>query len=125
MPYYLYQNPETKEVKEIWQGMNETHTYMEDGKPWQRIFTSPNTCIDGVLSNVSQQKFVEKTANMKGTVGDILDYSAELSERRAERNGGTDPVKKKHFEEYKQKVGKKHLADVPKKIETKSAIIEF
>ena len=48
----------------------------------------------------SANNYVEKTANMKGTVGDLLDYSAELSERRAEVNGGVDPVKQKSLENY-------------------------
>jgi hypothetical protein len=62
---------------------------------------------------------------MKGTYGDLLDYSAELSEKRASKDG-EDPLKRKYFEEYKKKRGgKKHLKDVPKKIETKNYKIEF
>ena len=54
-----------------------------------------------------------------------MDYSAELSEKRAALNGGEDPIKRKHFDNYEKKTGKKHLKDKPKKIETKNATIEF
>ena len=43
---------------------------------------------------------------MKGTFGDMMDYSSELSQKRAEKAGGIDPVKKKHFENYEKAVGK-------------------
>mgnify|MGYP003634096200 FL=1 len=125
MAIYLYQNPETEEVKEIWQGMNDVHEYFEEDKKWQRLFTKPYASVDGVLSNVSQSQFLEKTSKMKGTVGDMLDYSAELSEKRSEANGGTDPLKKKHFADYKKEVGKDHFSDRPNKIETKTATIDF
>jgi len=63
---------------------------------------------------------------MKGTYGDLLDYSSELSEKRAEQAGGVDPLKRKYFDEYKKKTGgKRHLKDVPKKVDTKNATIEF
>ena len=55
---------------------------------------------------------------MKGTVGDALDYSAELSAKRAESNGGEDPIKRKAFKDYEKSVGKKHLSDKKKTIGT-------
>jgi hypothetical protein len=63
---------------------------------------------------------------MSGKYGDLLDYSSELSDRRAALAGGEDPLKRKYFNDYKKKTnGKKHLKDMPKKIETKGATIEF
>jgi hypothetical protein len=58
-------------------------------------------------------------------VGDVLDYSSELSEKRAQVNGGEDPIKKKAFNDYEKNVGKKHLSDKKKTIETSKVIIDL
>jgi hypothetical protein len=50
---------------------------------------------------------------MKGTYGDMLDYSKELSIEREERLG-YDPVKQEYFKKYEKEVGKKHVEDKPK-----------
>lgn len=110
MPLYPYKNPKTGEVKDIFQGMNDEHIYSEDGVEWKRVFLSPNASIDTKADPFSQDDFRERTGAKKGTVGDMLDYSAEMSEKRAEKCGGVDPVKKKYFDEYaKKRGGKRHL----------------
>lgn len=119
MPLYLYKNPKTGETKEVLQGMNDKHEYFEDGVEWKRIFTSPNASIDTKVDPSNKNKFIEKTGNMKGTLGEMMDYSEELSKERAKSSdNGEDPVKRKHFDEYERKVGKKHLSDKKKTIET-------
>lgn len=119
MPIYLYKNPKTGEIKEVVQLMNEKHEFIEDGVEWKRVFTSPNASIDTKVDASDKNKFIEKTGNMKGSLGDLLDYSSELSEERAKRSeSGEDPVKRKHFDEYEKRVGKKHLSDKKKTIET-------
>lgn len=124
MPIYLYTNDETGEVKEVLQSMNEEHVYSEDGVQWRRIYTIPTASIDTRIDPFSSNEFVRKT-NKKGTLGEVMDISAELSEKRAEKTGGEDPVKRKAFSDYEQKVGKKHLLDKPKVIETPRVKIEF
>ena len=47
----------------------------------------------------------------------------ELKEEITEL-GGT-PVKRKHFDKYEKNVGKKHLDDTPKVIETKNVKVEL
>lgn len=124
MPLYLYLNERTGETKEILQSMNDVHSYEEEGVAWKRVFTIPQTSIDTKIDPNSSKDFVRAT-NKKGTIGDIMDLSAELSDKRAEKEG-TDPVKQKHFEDYKKKNnGKKHLLDRPKVIESSVAKIEF
>ena len=50
----------------------------------------------------------------------------ELSEKRAAQSAtGEDPLKRKYFDNYEKKNGKKHLADKPKSIETKNVKIDF
>ena len=108
---YLYENPKTGEIKEVPQGMNDPHVYSEGGIEWKRVFTIPCATIKGSADPFNQQSFVEETGSKRGTVGDMLDYSRELSEKRAQRNGGVDPIQSKFFKDYQKRVGKKHLND--------------
>jgi len=125
MPIYVYKHPTEERYEEIVQGMDDDHTFSEEGVEWQRIFLSPNAAISNSPDPFSSNSFLEKTANMRGTVGDMMDYSAELSEKRAERTGGEDPLKRKHFKDYEKLVGKKHVEDKSKSIENKDIKIDF
>lgn len=101
MPIYLYKNPVTGKVKEIVQRMNDDHVYEENGVQFERLFTNPSARINESIDTA--QKFVEKTANMRGTLGEIWDYSQELSDKRAREHGGEDPMRKKAEESYSKK----------------------
>jgi hypothetical protein len=105
------------------------HYKGENGKEdfWERIYDLPQVNIGNAKADpFNKQSFIDKTGNMKGSYGDMLDYSTELSEKRAAKVGGEDPLKRKYFDEYKKKTGgKKHIKDAPKKIVTKNATIEF
>lgn len=103
MPIYLFKNPKTGKVVSVFQQMNEDHTYSQDGIKYERVFTVPNAQIDADIDLDSSEKFVEKTGRMKGTLGEIWDYSQELSNKRAEKNGGIDPVRQKAEEKYSKK----------------------
>ena len=71
--------------------------------------------IDTNIDPNSRQDFLEKTRNKAGTLGEMMDRSAELSEKRKELNGGTDPVQTKYFENYsKKRKGLKHQNDPSK-----------
>ena len=126
MPIYIFKHPETEEYKEVIQTMNEEHIYIDEfGLEWKRVFTIPNATIDTKDDAWNHNRFVEKTGKMKGTVGDMLDYSSELSAKRAESNGGEDPVKRKAFDDYEKQVGKKHMSDKKKTIETSKVRIDL
>lgn len=126
---YQFRNTKTQEIVEVSMPMKEYKHYMgENGDEdfWERIYDLPQVNIGNAkVDPFDNNMFVDKTGKMKGKYGDLLDYSAELSEKRAEKNGGVDPIKRKHFDNYEKRVGKKHLQDRPKKIETKNATIEF
>jgi predicted nucleic acid-binding Zn ribbon protein len=124
MPIYLYTNDQTGETKEILQSMKDKHEYFEDGVQWRRVYTIPTASIDTKIDPFSSNEFIRKT-NKKGTMGEVMDLSAELSEKRAEKTGSGDPVKQKVFSDYEKKVGKKHLLDKPKVIENSKVKIEF
>lgn len=128
---YQFRNKKTGKIKDVVMNMKDYKPYRgENGDEdhWERIYDLPQVNIGNakVVDPFDNKAYVNKTANIRGTYGDLLDYSSELSERRAEKAGGEDPLKRKYFDEYKKKTGgKKHLKDRPKKIETKNATIEF
>jgi len=127
---YSFRNTKTNEIKDIEMPMKDYKPYKgENGKEdfWERIYDLPQVNIGNskVSNPFDNNAFIEKTGKMKGTYGDMMDYSAELSEKRAAVHGGEEPIKRKYFNDYEKKTGKKHLRDKPKKIETKNATIEF
>tara|TARA_R100000152_G_C6781587_1_gene216419 strand:- start:4853 stop:5239 length:387 start_codon:yes stop_codon:yes gene_type:complete len=109
MPIYVYKNPETNEYREVFQGMNDKHIYSEDGVEWKRVFLSPNASIDSSIDPFNKQQYMDATHKKKGTMGDMMDLSAELSAKRSEKIGGLDPVKEKFYDNYaKERKGAQH-----------------
>lgn len=109
MPIYIFENVKTGEVKEFFLSMDKISSF-SPGKHWKRIYTAPNVSMDSKINPYSSKDFVEKTRNKKGTIGDLLDRSRELSEAR----GGEkkDPVLKKYFKEYEKQKGIKHANQI-------------
>jgi hypothetical protein len=103
MPLYIFQNPETGETRDVFFKMNdEKHFQDQDGLDWVRIFTSPRVSIDSDIDPYSEQAFVDKTAR-GGTVGDIMDMSKEMSEKRG--GAKNDAVKHDYVKAWKAKRG--------------------
>ena len=128
MAIYIYKHPDEEKYIEEVQGMNDKHVYFDsEGLQWKRMFTIPNASIDSKIDPHSQKEFVQKTENKKGSYGDMMDFSKELSHMRAEKNGGIDPVKEKHFKDYSAKrKGAKHLDEVKSKgYESKNVKIDY
>jgi predicted nucleic acid-binding Zn ribbon protein len=128
MPLYIYFNSETEEYREIVQKMNDVHEYFGekcDETTWKRVFTAPNASIDSKMDPFNTSEFVRKTGSKKGTYGDLLDKSSELSSQRAELAGGVDPVKEKYYKDYSEKRrGAKHPSQM-KSFESKNVKIDF
>jgi len=101
----------------VLQGMNEKHTYIdENGLEWKRVFQVPNAAVDSQIDANNPVAFIDATKNKKGTYGDLLDKSNELSEKRAKEHGGQDPIKEKFLSDYSKKTkGKKHPSLIMKK----------
>lgn len=111
MGIYIYRNPETEEIKEVFQKMTDEHVYFEEGVEWKRVWTVPQASIDSNVDVFSERDFLKKTSN-GGTIGDLWDRSKEWSEKRADKVGDKDPVLKKEFKNYSEKrKGKKHELD--------------
>jgi hypothetical protein len=108
MPLYLFEHPETGEVKEILLGMNDEKKFSQDGIEWRRVFTIPQASVDVRADPFSGKDFVHRTGNKKGSYGNILDEAHEASEKRKDKLG-YDPIKKKYYEDWsKKRRGKKH-----------------
>ena len=109
MPIYVYKHPEREEYREVVQGMNDEHVYSEGGVEWQRVFLSPNASVSTSIDPFNRQQYIDATYQKKGTVGDMMDLSAELSAKRAEKTGGKDPIKEKFYDNYaKERGGAEH-----------------
>ena len=130
---YTFIHKITGETKEINMPMSEyTHYKGENGEDenWERVYEAPQVNMGNYIGKKinpwSRNQFVEKTGKMKGTYGDLENYSAEMSERRAAESAtGEDPIKRKHFDKYEKTTGKKHPKDKPKVIETKNIKLEL
>ena len=108
MPVYIFQNPKTKEYKEIFLALDAEKVYHENGIKWQRIFLAPNVSVDTQIDANSEQDFVEKTKRKNYNLGEMWDASKDLSEK-IEKELGVDPVKEKSLKEYsKKRRGAKH-----------------
>jgi hypothetical protein len=117
MPIFIYKNPETGEVKEIIQSVNDNHSYSENGVKFERQFTIPNMSTDTRIDPWDSSSFIKAT-NKPGTIGEIMDRSAELSEKRA--GGSLDPIKEQYYESYaERRGGKEHPDKVIKKAQDK------
>ena len=122
-PLYIYKHPDREEYVEISQSMSENHIYIdEDGVKWEREYTPPNAQIKDTIDPFNKNQFLEKTANSKGTMGDMFDRSRELSEKRKEVLG-KDPAQEKWFANYaKHRKGQRHWDDPKGKPKTKPPV---
>jgi len=120
MPIYSYIDDDSGETYDIVQGMNDVHEYYHNGKKLRRLYFAPNAAMD--MNANSESSFIEKSARMKGTVGDLQDYSKELSEKRG---GFNDPVRQEYYKNYsKKRKGVSHPDVLESKKKEKLAKIE-
>jgi hypothetical protein len=118
MPNYIFKHPEEERYEEVFFHMNdEPKEYIdEESIKWERIFHSPQLNTVGGIDPWDNADFVNKTAQKKGTYGDLLDMSSELSEKRAKERGGVDPVKQKAYDDYaKKRGGSRHFQEIKEK----------
>lgn len=128
MPLYVFHHPEDENLtKDVFFNMNDEKKYTdEDGVEWKRVFLSSQLSCEGSIDPWDNADFVNKTGNKKGSYGDLLDQSAELSAQRAKENGGIDPLKQKYYKNYsKKRRGAIHNDLKPKTFEDKNIKIEL
>ena len=102
MPHYLYINPKTKEVVEIFQHMNDVHEYKKDGVEYIRVWTKPRMNVDSIPIDIYSESDFNRITNKNGSLGDLWDRSEELSQKRADKEG-VDPVRQKFYKKYQKK----------------------
>ena len=109
---YVFQHPETGETKEIYQKIDEKHEFTdESGLKWNRVFTTSYISSNVQIDAYSAESYASKTKNKNYTVGEMTDISAELSDKRANKEG-IDPVKIEHYDRYaKKNNGVRHVDD--------------
>jgi hypothetical protein len=110
MPLYTYTHPETGETIDIQQSMTDPHIYIDNlGVKWDRVFYPVTFAFDTQVDPHDAKAFVKKTEK-GGTIGDIMDLSKEMSERR----GGdkNDEVKVKHAKEKDKKLNDQRLSNL-------------
>lgn len=121
MPTYLFENETSGEVKEVFLAASEIKNF-SPGDGWKRVYTVPHLSTDTRINPFSSGDFIQKTKNKKGTIGDILDKSRELSLARGGENN--DPVLKKYYKDYEKEKGVKHANQIlsSKKEEAKKSL---
>lgn len=127
MPLYSFSHPETGEIRDIFFNMNDSpKEYIdESGTQWVREYSCPELSTQGSIDPWSNADFVNKTKG-KGTMGDLLDRSAELSSQRADQNGGIDPVKENYYKKYsKERNGSVHPDKLKTSFENKNIKIDL
>jgi hypothetical protein len=110
MPVYTYRHPKTGKTIDLVQSMSDDHSYIdESGIKWERVFYPTHFAFDTKLDPHDPKAFVKKT-DKGGTLGDIMDLSKEMSERR----GGdkNDEVKMKHKAEKDKKLNDRRLENL-------------
>ena len=84
-----------------------------DGKVYKRVYSAPLASHDSIPKDGSRKEFWAATTAKNIKVGDMWELSKEMSEKRAAKNGGVDPVKAQFYKDYEKRMGSKH-ADVLK-----------
>lgn len=123
MALYSYQHPVTKEIKEIVQCMNDDHQFVDEkGVKWERLWTKPTAAQNTQFDPFDSKDFISKTHGKVGTLGNLMDKSLELSQKR-QAIAGFDKVKEQWFNRYsKIRRGKLHEDDPRRKRELEITI---
>lgn len=100
MPLYEYISPDGERI-ELLQSAHDKHEYIVNGVAWQRVWFAPQIGISTKIDAFSEKDFINKT-NKVGTVGDLWDLSAEMKQKRIDKDG-RDFIGEKHEAEQKAK----------------------
>ena len=131
---YKFRNTQTDEITEVEMPMKDYAPYRganNDEDCWERIYEMPQismgTSTAKSIDPWNRNDFINRTKDMRGNYGDIMDHAKEMSAKRAKESlTGEDPVKRKYFDDYAAKRGgKKHVADLKKTVENKHIKVDL
>jgi hypothetical protein len=110
MPIYTYEHPKTGKTIDLVQSMGEDHKYIDNkGVEWKRVFYPVTFAFDTKIDPHDAKAFVKKT-DKGGTLGDIMDLSKEMSEKRGgEKN---DEIKVKYDRDKEKKLNDKRIENL-------------
>src|SRR4051812_15738018 len=107
MPHYVFarvDNPSV--VQDFFYHMHDAPSVGSvvtlDKVQWKRVFTKPRMSVDTKVDPYSAKDFIKAT-NKNAIVGDLWDRAKEMSLKRADKEGGTDPIKAKFFRDYSRR----------------------
>src|SRR3990167_3839420 len=125
MPYYEFEDKIGRTIS-VFQHMNDNHDFWvdDDGNKWKRVFNeAPHAVIDSVfnIDPNNRQEFVKRKGQKRGKMGDIYQLSAELSEKRKDRDG-VDFVKEKNMDDYEKSRCRGTIHPNRKKTQLKEAL---
>ncbi len=131
---YKFKNSKTGEIHEVEMPMKDYAPYKgpdDNDDLWERIYEAPQISM-GVSTAKSidpwdNNSFVNRTKDMKGSYGELLDHAEDLSKKRAKQSiTGEDPVKRKYLDKYSaERSGKKHPSEMKKTVENKHVKIDL
>ncbi len=101
-PQYDYSHPETKEIVTRFQSVDDVHECIIGGVKYDRVWTVPQIAMDTKIDPNNPKQFLAKT-DKPGKLGDLWDRASDLSQERAEKNGGIDPLTNKKPPESRAK----------------------
>ncbi len=116
MPLYTFQLG--KKQKQVFFHMTDKKEYIDEkGRKWKRVFINPQVSFDSQIEPFDQNAWNRKTSTKKGvTIGEMMEYSKELSEKRA-KIAGVDIVKEKSILDYEKRTKKAHPSKLNQKFE--------
>lgn len=101
-PSFEFSNPDDPEEKHvIFLTIDEPKVYEVKGVAWDRVWSVPYIGVPKVDA-FNERKFLENTDKTL-PLGELWDRGKELSQIRAEKNGGVDPIKEKFKKEQDAK----------------------
>lgn len=106
MPLYSFQHIDSNKIEDVFFHMDDEKIYNgKDGKEkgkWKRVWLKPQMNVDSIGLDPYSKKDFNRVTNKGGSIGDLFDRSAELSEKRTQKDG-VDTFKEGFFEDYKKK----------------------
>lgn len=86
----------------------EHQTQVLNGVTYRRVYSVPLASKDTSFGDCDRGDFARKTGDKRGLrVGDAWEISAEMSERRAQRDG-VDGVREQFYSNYAKENGERH-----------------
>jgi hypothetical protein len=97
------------------------HTQVVDGTTYKRVYSAPLAAVDTQKGALTQNDFNRVTTNKNLKVGDMWNIAQEMSQDRADKNGGYDPVREKFYEKHQKEFGKPHKDAIDRNVREKTA----